>query len=181
MIAETHSIELELFQKAWKAIGRQSERQLGAYIMAHIIQSGVMPNLLDEKSINFRNKVIHQGLIPSKDEAVKYANTVLQLITVTLREMKVTLMEATKIVWTRELHQRYVGLESDCSKQTTSVTPFLPMLVPVDPWNEVSESTIPEALGEIENGRKHHPVGVYRSVAYNSGGTVASRGPYKDE
>ena len=181
VVVETHSIEMEIFQKAWKAIGKQSERQLGAYVMAHMLQSGMMPNLLDEKSVGFRNKVIHQGLIPSKDESIKYANTVLRLITTTLRETKVTLMDATKTVWTRELHQRYSGLEADCSQQTTSVAPALPMLVPVNPWNELSESTIVDALEEIEKSRKHHPTGVHRSVVYNPEGTTASRGPYKDE
>lgn len=70
----------DLFQKCWKSISSQSERQLGAFIVLWATEFNEVPNLLSNSQINFRNDVIHKGKIPSRDEGIKYGNTILGVI-----------------------------------------------------------------------------------------------------
>ncbi|KKK66273.1 hypothetical protein LCGC14_2965770, partial [marine sediment metagenome] len=52
----------------WKCMAKQSERQLGAFIMLWLNYFGSKPTLLSDKSRSFRNRVVHQGYIPGLDE-----------------------------------------------------------------------------------------------------------------
>ena len=90
-------IKAVLFEKAtdeaavvnsWKAIARQSERQLGAFIILYTSEFGRSPTLLGERQVQFRNEVIHRGKIPSAQEALAYGQVVLDLIRPLLREAK---------------------------------------------------------------------------------------------
>ena len=73
--------------KGWNKISRQSERQLGAFIILFILEFGTQPPLLANADIELRNKVIHQGYFPTKDECVKYGRAVLEAIRKTIRAL----------------------------------------------------------------------------------------------
>jgi hypothetical protein len=65
--------------KAWAGISRQSERQLGAFCFLWLLEGrGVF--VLPGKVTEFRNKVIHQGYIPGREEVVEYGNQVYALV-----------------------------------------------------------------------------------------------------
>lgn len=64
----------------WKKISRQSERQFGAFIILFVIEFGTQPPLLSNAETELRNKVIHQGYFPSKEECLKYGRAVLDSI-----------------------------------------------------------------------------------------------------
>jgi len=61
----------------WSHLGKQSERQLGAYIAIYTRECGTTPALLSRKNVEFRNEVIHRGKIPNRSEAVAYGEAVL--------------------------------------------------------------------------------------------------------
>jgi hypothetical protein len=61
----------------WKKISRQSERQLGAFILLYIIEFGGQAPVLANVYIELRNKVIHQGYFPTREECLKYGRAVL--------------------------------------------------------------------------------------------------------
>lgn len=63
-------------EKVWKAISKQSERQLGAYVGAFLGLIGKAPPLIDQKMTELRNKVVHQGHIPNQEEALQCAYAV---------------------------------------------------------------------------------------------------------
>jgi hypothetical protein len=109
VIAHKFKIPPDVFDLAWKAVRNQSERQLGGFIVAHLLNTGVAPKLLDTKSVAFRNDVIHKGRIPLYAEAIEYANTVLSLINPALLDMKKSMgQEVNDIVMARmkALHAR---------------------------------------------------------------------------
>ncbi|QBN17261.1 hypothetical protein [Flavobacterium nackdongense] len=69
-----------------KVIAKYSERQYGAFFMLFLKLLNFAPPVLDEKflkkhmlklsvdnPINFRNNIIHQGYIPTKEECISYA------------------------------------------------------------------------------------------------------------
>ena len=71
--------------KGWNRISRQSERQLGAFIILFVLEFGTQPPLLANADIELRNKVIHQGYFPTKDECLKYGRAVLYAIRQTMK------------------------------------------------------------------------------------------------
>lgn len=72
----------EQFIETWKIISRQSERQFGAFCFLYLANIGELPIRAseDDKIRQFRNKVIHQGYIPNKEEALKYGEVVFDFI-----------------------------------------------------------------------------------------------------
>ena len=88
VIAIKHNVSEKVYLKSWKSIKKQSERQLGAYILLYTIENDKEPPLLHNNKIEFRNKVIHRGRIPSKEDAISYGETVLDIISPALHNLK---------------------------------------------------------------------------------------------
>jgi hypothetical protein len=81
-------IPAEEFQRSWKEISSQSERQLGAFTFLWLRTFGLTPQLLPSTRIEFRNRVIHKGYIPSRDEAVEYCSEIYRLVRTKIEYLK---------------------------------------------------------------------------------------------
>jgi hypothetical protein len=88
VICLSRGIADDAIEESWKKVFEQSERQLGAFICLHLIETGHPPTILSDSSRGFRNKVIHKGLIPERQEAVEYGQEVLDLIVPVLANLK---------------------------------------------------------------------------------------------
>src|SRR5215204_7577291 len=77
-IRNKRSVGDDSFEKTWKLMSKQSERQLGAFAVLYLFETGKFPDFLDSNRLmsRFRNDVIHTGKIPTRNDAVKYANLV---------------------------------------------------------------------------------------------------------
>jgi hypothetical protein len=84
IIMKANGVDAESLESGWKAIARQSERQLGAYIFLFLREFNRRPQLLTDKQVQLRNKVIHQGYFPDRDECLKYGAEVLESIRSTI-------------------------------------------------------------------------------------------------
>lgn len=62
----------QIVDKTWKELSRQSERQLGAFYMIYLNEFKEVPEKIKGNNIEFRNKVVHKGFIPNKDETHRY-------------------------------------------------------------------------------------------------------------
>jgi hypothetical protein len=73
-----HRIGDEAFETTWNLMSKQSERQLGAFAVLYLLETGEAPSFLDPNrlKVRFRNEVVHAGKIPTKDETVAYADLV---------------------------------------------------------------------------------------------------------
>lgn len=94
--------KLSTFQGTWKQLARHSERQYGAYLMLRMLESGETSKP-DQKLIEFRNRVIHQGHIPSTDEGLRYAEDVFNEIVATLTWLRPRMAEVIDKIATEEL------------------------------------------------------------------------------
>lgn len=74
-----NGISPEQFDEVWKAL-KLSERQLGAFVIAYLLENKTAPNILPQRKVEFRNDVIHKGKVPSKEEAIDFGKTILDLI-----------------------------------------------------------------------------------------------------
>ena len=109
----------DLFQRCWKKISSQSERQLGAYIFLWASSFNEVPNLLSSNQVAFRNDVVHKGKIPTREEAIKYGDAVLEV----LRQQMFTIQEKLPEVVQKMVfyHLRDCQLESDKHRQVATM------------------------------------------------------------
>jgi len=89
-----NQVTIDDFSTTWKQMAKQSERQLGAYFILRLMENKT--NKWEEKRSTFRNSVIHQGYIPSSEEAIDYGQYVLTFIQSTLKELNETSKEFLK-------------------------------------------------------------------------------------
>ena len=68
------------FEKFWKTISRQSERQLGAYYALWTCAFKETPELVDPDRVKVRNDVVHNGKLISKEDAKAYGKYVFNYI-----------------------------------------------------------------------------------------------------
>ena len=67
-------------EAAWKHVSVQSERQLGAFVFAYLVANSTPPPMLHPNDVKFRNDAIHKGKIPSREEATRFGEKVLEII-----------------------------------------------------------------------------------------------------
>jgi hypothetical protein len=80
IIMKANGVNAEILESGWKAISRQSERQLGAFVFLFLREFSHKPQLLADKQVHLRNRVIHQGYFPDREECLKYGAEVLASI-----------------------------------------------------------------------------------------------------
>ncbi|GBL06334.1 hypothetical protein [Glaciecola sp. KUL10] len=85
---EFDRVDKDEFNKAWRTISSLSERQLGAYIFRYLSHFGQAPAAPNNKIKTLRNKVIHKGYIPSRNEALNYGERILNEIMPILLELR---------------------------------------------------------------------------------------------
>lgn len=83
VLAIYKDLSTESFERAWKLVAKQSERQLGAYLLSHAFEFGALPPTLPSKPDDwqkFRNDVVHNGQVPTAERATAYGDAVLKVI-----------------------------------------------------------------------------------------------------
>jgi hypothetical protein len=75
VILHHRQVNGDTYDKMFKEMARQSERQLGAFLALYALEFGTayLPNA---DITTFRNSVIHKGFIPTPDEAQKFCSNV---------------------------------------------------------------------------------------------------------
>jgi hypothetical protein len=86
VMCRAQGISPELFDKMFKEMARQSERQLGAFISLYAIEFGESYKP-DTKISNFRNEVIHKGMIPTVDDAKIFCSHIYLVISTLYRKL----------------------------------------------------------------------------------------------
>lgn len=77
-----------VLEDAWKLISAQSERQFGAYIFLYVYRYSKSPNVLKNRLSELRNKVVHKGYLPTKEEAINFGKGVYELIQKTVQQLR---------------------------------------------------------------------------------------------
>lgn len=80
---------LAALEGTWKHVAAQSERQLGMFALAYLLREGRPPDFLTPQALgsDFRNRVVHRGDLPRREEAEAYAARVFALIDRLLTEL----------------------------------------------------------------------------------------------
>lgn len=76
------------FNKLWKEVSNQSERQLGAFYFLYSLHFNELPCFLDKNKVTLRNQVVHKGKLASKEEALDFGKYVFDYIKSILRKLR---------------------------------------------------------------------------------------------
>lgn len=134
-----------LFKECWTKVAGNSERQLGAFIF---IWAGCLikePKVLLKPQVEFRNKVIHKGIIPTKDEALKYGNAVIEVIRPNIQQLQESFSNEVEEVTSRDIRDR----NNKAGEKAVS----MPTLTPISLTRD-QDSNIEEYLASLDTCRK---------------------------
>ena len=85
VVCRYHQVHIE---DAWKDVASQSERQFGAFTFVYLMENSLKPPSLNNKNREFRNNVIHKGIIPEENEVIDFGQSIIDIIYPILREMQ---------------------------------------------------------------------------------------------
>jgi len=80
IICRARNIDADKLDNAYKQISNNSEREYGAFVFMYFQANNDIPELLPNKSVEFRNKVVHKGYFPKKEEALRFARNIYKMI-----------------------------------------------------------------------------------------------------
>lgn len=72
----------------WKPISNSSVMQEGAFIYSYFEQFRTIPPTLPNKKKEFRNSVIHKGMLPTREQALDYGEKIIDLMWPTVQKTK---------------------------------------------------------------------------------------------
>lgn len=163
VVALKHGISADAIAEAWKPLSRSSERQLGAFVLAYVIENGraVDPLVFESRPSldgrakgdtptwsEFRNHVIHRGYIPSTVEALAFGDLVYQWMYRIIGELKKNCAKAMATATFQ--HLRRAGDASSVGAVATMSIPTLISLVRADG----PAATFKHALTGLEKYRR---------------------------
>lgn len=131
---------------AWNDVSSQSERQLGAFIFIYLQEFGNKPIILGKKDIELRNKVIHKGKIPSREEAIKYGQSILNIIRPIMIKLKEDYSDA--VGETICQHLKEISKGDDSIKSTMTRATILSLS---NGDSKHDELTLEEALQQLRH------------------------------
>lgn len=135
----------------WKQMSNQSERQLGAFLSIYSMSFGTLPRLLSNKEVQFRNEVIHKGKVPTRDEAIAFGQSVLEIIRGIVKMALTNFPDG--VLQTKIQHNQECRLPSDPQDLFAgfSTITILNLSVTGDDWHE---RTLERALSDLAQIRK---------------------------
>lgn len=88
VVCKGQGADAEQFAQAWKPVAAQSERQLGAFLFTHLLETKQPCKWLEGESVQLRNSVIHKGYLPTRAEALGYGERALSFMIPLLRYLR---------------------------------------------------------------------------------------------
>lgn len=87
VLLRVHGVPDAAVDTAWNQVAKQSERQLGALLFLYLLDFKTPFPTIDDGS-GLRNKVIHSGYLPNRDESFRYGRHVFDLIETTQLQLE---------------------------------------------------------------------------------------------
>lgn len=79
VFCKKNNIPKEALEETYKQVSKQSGRQIGGFLFLHLLAFG-SHYTLNKRIPELRNRVIHQGYIPTPEEVVKFGEMIYQEI-----------------------------------------------------------------------------------------------------
>jgi hypothetical protein len=148
VVCTSKNIDWTKTQEAWKEVSNQSEKQLGAFIFLHLQETGSKPTLLSNSKIKFRNEVIHKGKIPSKEQAIGYGQSILDVVRPLLKKLKEDYSDAVGTVTFQHLSNTRNPSDDGLAVSTMCISTIL-SLSSGEPAHD--ERSLDEAISQLRH------------------------------
>ena len=135
-------------ENSWKIVTRQSERQLGAFLYLWLTEYKKIPKLLKQRDIEFRNTVVHQGKIPTSEEAINFGQSVLYLFEEYLPLIKTSFIEEIR----KATHEHIKKVNSQIPEGSTKSGSTQPTIISLIASEE--SKSLEKHLIEVSNWRR---------------------------
>lgn len=123
VLCSKQKINEEGLKETFKQVSRQSERQLGAFLFLYLLEFGESYQI-NKKIVEFRNKVIHKGYIPTPIEVEGFGEKVYTEIYLVTQKLKLRCEEDIHNVVMKALADGSQKLPPDMPIATTTGTMF---------------------------------------------------------
>jgi len=131
----------------FKQVSKQSERQVGGFLFLHLITFGSTYNL-NKKIPEQRNKVIHQGYIPTPDETIKFGELIYQEIYSITQLLRSSLENEINKVILNDIKSKNKKIPKSMPRATSTGTMFFSLA------NRDLRSNFREALASYKRSRE---------------------------
>lgn len=123
VFCKTSKIPKESIEETFKQVSKQSERQIGAFLYLHLLIFG-KHYTLNKKIPELRNKVIHQGYIPTPDEVIRLGELIYQEISEITNLLNSKLSSEIQQVVMETVQIRNEKIPNETPRSTTTGTMF---------------------------------------------------------
>jgi hypothetical protein len=123
VISVRRKMSRSVYEQMFKDMAKQSERQLGAFLALHAVELGAAYSL-NIKIVEFRNSVIHKGLIPNPNEAKGFCEKVYGEIFLLSQKLTENCADAINEVVAHDLEMRSALVPNGMPRATTTGTMF---------------------------------------------------------
>jgi hypothetical protein len=151
IISFEREISIDEYNKTWKLVKGASERQLGGFLFLYLFVEKQSPVFEFQKNSEFRNKVIHQGYIPSTDETMKYCEDVMNFILSTTKRLEENHADSLD----RVIRYDLASLTSQSSSKHPTTTMALATIVRVHLSRDDSPRSFRQALNALQSFRPY--------------------------
>ena len=148
-------VSKESIDETFKQVSKQSERQIGAFLFLHLLVFG-KHYTLNKRIPELRNKVIHQGYIPTPDEVIKLGELIYQEIVAITNLLSSKLSSELRQVVMETVQVRNEKIPNEMPRATTKGTMFFSLA------NTNRKETFQEALSGYTESREK----LFGSVPY---------------
>ena len=130
---EASQVSEDAFTSTWKPLSKQSERQLGAFVIAHTLLEKRPPSTLSDKNVQFRNDVVHKGRMPTEDQAIAFGDAMFEIFVPLLLSLRGKYAVAKAAIDNRLRRENFKHLPPSVARTTRYSLPMA--LRDVDPNN----------------------------------------------
>lgn len=147
VFCKSSKIQKESIEETFKQVSKQSERQVGAFLFLHLLVFGTSYTL-NQKIPKQRNKIIHQGYIPTPDEVIKLGELIYGEILLISKLLSEKLANEMQQVVMDTLQVRNERIPGEMPRATTTGTMFFSLA------SAERKETFQEALSSYTESRE---------------------------
>jgi len=140
-------ITKQALEETFKQVSKQSERQVGGFLFLHLITFG-SSYALSKKIPELRNKVVHQGYIPTPEEVIAFGELVYQEIYSITQLLKSNMQSEMDQVTMEDLQSKNNRIPPEVPRATSSGVMFFSLS------NSVQKKDFHEALVSYKEARE---------------------------
>jgi len=160
VICLRHNIISDALDETFRKLKNLSERQLGAFAITFLLENAKVPPFLSEDLTNLRNKVIHRGRIPLREEAIKFGDAIYSIIVPILRRLKSEYKTEVEKMTRFHINE----LAAKAPNRINTATLYYPTILSLSQTDSSLDKTFNEIFPEFEK----------RAISYTSRQTSRS-------